>query len=85
MNTLAVRVTLTSVWDEIRLDLPADTPLSEMKRRVLQLSRSSDDPGTFVVKYRGGQLFDEGRSLAELGIVENAALIMLPKRRQPVR
>jgi hypothetical protein len=85
MNTMPVRVMLTDVWDAFQLDLEPTTPLSEMKRKVLQLGRVPDDASDYVVKYRGAQLMDEGKSLAELGIVNNAALIMLPRRRQPVR
>lgn len=85
MTTLPVRVTLTDVWDDLHLDLPADTPLSEMKRRVLELSRVQDDPAGYVVKFRGAQLSDENKTLTDLGVPRNAALIMLPRRRQPVR
>lgn len=84
-DTLPVRVKLTNVWDEIHLDLPADTRLSEMKRRVLEASHLPENPARFVVKYRGGELFDESKSLADLGIVKNAALVMLPRRRQPLQ
>ena len=85
MTSIPVRITLTDVWDEFRLDLPSETPLSDLKQRVLELGRVTSDPARYVVKYRGAQLEDEARSLAELGVVKNAALIMLPRRRQPVR
>jgi hypothetical protein len=85
MTSIPFRVMLTDVWDEFHLDLPAETPLSQIKQRVLDLGHLSDDPANYVIKYRGAQLGDEGKSLADLGIVKNAALIMLPRRRQPVR
>lgn len=85
MTTIPVRVMLTNLWDEFHLDLPPDTPLSQVKQAVLDLGRVSDDPAKYVVKYRGAQLTDEGKSLADLGLVRNAALIMLPRRRSPVR
>jgi hypothetical protein len=85
MATVPIRVKLTNVWDEIHLDLPADTPLLQMKQRVLEASHLPDDAAKFVVKYRGAELFDEARSLADLGIVSNAALVMLPRRRQPLQ
>jgi hypothetical protein len=43
------------------------------------------DPGGYVLKFRGAELQDESRSLAEAGLVPNGALIVLPKRRRPVR
>ena len=85
MPSLPVRVMLTEVWDEFRLDLPPETPLSQVKQQVLNLGRLPADPAKYVVKYRGAQLSDETRSLADLGVVKNAALIMLPRRRQPVK
>ena len=85
MSSIPVRITLTDVWDEFHLDLPSETSLSQVKQRVLELGRVTSDPSRYVVKYRGAQLEDEARSLAELGVVKNAALIMLPRRRQPVR
>ena len=85
MPTIPLRVMLTDVWDEFRLDLPPETPLSLVKQQVLDLGRLPSDPAKYVVKYRGAQLTDEAKSLADLGVVKNAALIMLPRRRQPVR
>ena len=85
MLSIPVRVMLTEMWDEFRLDVPPETPLSQVKQQVLDLGRLPADPATYVVKYRGAQLSDETRSLADLGVVKNAALIMLPRRRQPVK
>ena len=85
MPSIPVRVKLTDVWDEFRLDLPSETSLSQMKQQVLDLGRVTADPATYLIKYRGAQLSDEARSLADLGVVKNAALIMLPRRRQPVK
>jgi hypothetical protein len=85
MVSIPLRVMLTDVWDEFHLDVPSDTPLSQVKQRVLDLGRVTGESGRYVVKYRGARLDDEDRSLADLGVVRNAALIMLPRRRQPVR
>ena len=85
MPSIPVRVKLTDLWDEFRLDLPSETPLYQMKQQVLDLGRLDADTRGYVVKYRGAQLSDEGKTLADLGVVKNAALIMLPRRRQPVK
>lgn len=82
---MPLRVMLTDVWDEFHLDLAPETPLTQVKQQVLDLGQLRDDPARYVIKYRGAQLIDETRSLADLGVVRNAALIMLPRRRQPVR
>jgi hypothetical protein len=85
MISIPLRVMLTDMWDEFHLDLPPETPLSQVKQQVLDLGHLPSDPAKYVIKYRGAELVDEASSLAELGIVRNAALIMLPRRRQPVR
>ena len=82
---LPVRVKVTPNWDEVHFELPAETPIAELKRRALELSSVYDDPGEYLVKYRGAQLFDEAKSLAQVGVVRNAPLIVLNRRRQPVR
>lgn len=85
MTSIPLRVMLTDVWDEFHLDLSPETPLSQVKQRVLELGNQPADPSEYMIKYRGAQLMDEASSLAGLGVVRNAALIMLPRRRQPVR
>lgn len=82
---LAVRVMVTDNWDEVSFDLPADTPIASLKRRALEMSSVAGDPAEYIVKYRGAQLLDENQSLAQAGVVKNAPLIVLRRRRQPVR
>lgn len=84
-SNLRVRVTVQDVWDEVPLDLPADTSLAELKRRALSETKVVRDPDEYVLKFRGAELYDESRSLADAGLVPNAAVIALPRRRRPVR
>ena len=84
-DTLPVRVMVQDAWDEVRLDLPSATPLTEVKRRALEATRVIRDPAGYVLKFRGAELQDESRSLADAGVVPNGALIVLSKRRRPVR
>jgi hypothetical protein len=83
--TLALRVTVTEIWDEIPMVLPAATTVAELKRQALAAARVRTDPAGYVVKFRGAEVLDEGRSLAAAGIVPNAALIVYPRRRRPIR
>ena len=43
------------------------------------------DEGSYEVKFRGARVSDERRTLAELGVRDGSALIILPVRRRPVR
>jgi hypothetical protein len=82
---LPLRVMVEDVWDEVFLELPTATPVAEIKRRALALTHVRRDPSEYVLKYRGAELSDDSRSLAEAGLVPNAALIVLSRRRRPVR
>jgi hypothetical protein len=84
-GTLPIRVMVQDAWDEVLLDLPAVTPLAEVKRQALQATRVIGNPDAYLLKFRGAELEDESRSLAEAGLVPNGALIVLRRRRRPVR
>lgn len=82
---LRLRVTVEDAWDEVPLDLPPGTSLAELKRRALDATKVVGDPDGYVLKFRGAELFDESRSVADAGLVPNGAVIVLPRRRRPVR
>ena len=83
-DTLPLRVMVQDAWDEVLLDLPSMTPLAELKRQALQATRVVGNPDEYLLKFRGAELEDESRSLAEAGLVPNGALIVLRRRRRPV-
>ncbi len=85
LQLLPVRVMVQDAWDEVLLELPATTALAELKRRALAATRVIRDPAQYVLKFRGFELQDESKSLADAGLVPNGAVIVLPKRRRPVR
>jgi hypothetical protein len=84
-TTLPLRVMVTDVWDEAPLQLSPAATVAELKRAALEHVRVRRDPAGYEVKYRGAALLDENRTLSDLGIVPNANLIVLPRRRRPVR
>ena len=84
-GTLPVRVMVQDAWDEVFLELPATTRLAELKRQALEATRVVRDPASYLLKFRGAELDDESRTLADAGLVPNGALIVMPRRRRPVR
>lgn len=82
---LALRIMVQDAWDQISLELPASTSLADVKRRALEAAQVYHDPNGYVLKFRGAELRDESQSLTEAGLVANGALIVLPRRRRPVR
>jgi hypothetical protein len=85
MSALSVRVRVQDAWEEVPLTLDAATPLATLKREALTRARRPGDPDRYQLKFRGAAILDEARSLADAGVVANAELIVLPRRRQPVR
>jgi hypothetical protein len=84
-SVLPLRVMVEDVWDEVYLELPGATPVSEVKRQALTRTHVTRDPAEYVLKFRGAELSDESRSLTDSGLVPNSALIVLSRRRRPVR
>ena len=85
MTALPVRVMVQDAWDEVHLELPPATRLSDVKRQALAATHVTADPAGYLLKVRGAELADETRSLADAGMVPNGALIVLSRRRRPVR
>jgi hypothetical protein len=84
-GTIPVRVTVSDAWDTVTLDLPPSTSLGAVKREALTRARVRGDPREYLLKFLGAELDDERRSLQEAGVPANAPLIVLPRRRRPVR
>jgi hypothetical protein len=82
---LPLRVTVLDAWDAVTLDVPPTTSLGDLKRAALARARVRGDPDAYLVKFRGAELDDETRSLQEAGVPANAPLIVLSRRRRPVR
>jgi hypothetical protein len=85
VTVLPLRVMVEDVWDEVFLEVPDELPVSEVKRQALELTRVRGTPSEYVIKFRGAEVSDESVSLAKAGLVPNGALIVLARRRRPVR
>lgn len=83
--TIPIRVKVSDAWDEVRFDVSPATTLAEIKWRALAVTRVSGDPSAYMLKFRGAEMQDEAATLADSGVVPNAALIVLARRRRPVR
>jgi hypothetical protein len=84
-GTVPLRVMVLDAWDAVTLDLPLSTSLGDLKREALARARVRGDPDQYLVKFRGAELDGETRSLQEAGVPANAPLIVLSRRRRPVR
>lgn len=84
-EAIPVRITVEDSLDQVTLNLSQGTRIDEAKTRALAMTHTARDPAKYLVKYRGAELLDESRTLADAGVVSNAALIVLSRQRRPVR
>lgn len=82
---LKVRVTLLDTLDESALMVPATTRVAELKQTTLARAGIKRPASEYVVKYKGAELYEGSRTLADAGVVPDGALIVLLRRRIPVR
>jgi hypothetical protein len=74
------------VWDTIRVEAPADTPVSVIKERALEaLLPDAEYPEDFVVKLAGWEVLDENASLSAAGASQGSIFLLTSRRRRPVR
>ena len=81
-----VRVEVPEVWDVVRLDAAANTPVREVKRAALDvLLTGTATVGDFVVKLNGVTVLDESVSLKAAGALDGSIFLVTHRRRRPVR
>lgn len=84
---MVVRVWVPDVWDVVDLDVTPEQTFSQVKKEALlrALGRGQRAAAEhFVIKYRGGLITDETRTLGELQVPDHAPMIVLPSKRRPV-
>lgn len=85
-GTITIRVEASDIWDTVRVVARPDTPLAEVKQKVVAVLFDGDRyPVDFVLKLRGWEMLDPNASLADAGVVDGSILLMAYRRRRPVR
>jgi hypothetical protein len=85
MNEFPIRVMVEDSWDQVTLDLQPAVTIAAAKQQALSITHTGRDAAEYLVKFRGAEIQNENQSLADAGIVANAALIVMPRWRRPVR
>ena len=83
--TLPIRITVLDTWDEIQISASPSARVAEIKRDALARARVVGAPEQWVVKYLGAEVPENGTTLEQAGIEPNGALIVLRRRREPIR
>ncbi len=83
---ITVRVQVPEVWDTLRVDLPADTPVYTLKERALEvLMPDAPYAEDFLMKIGGWEVLNENASVTEAGGKSGSIFVLTGRRRRPVR
>lgn len=82
---IPVRIMVLDTWDEFSVTLPSGTPVDQLKSQALLAARVRRPPEEYLVKYRGAEVPEQGLTLGAAGIVPNAGLIVMSRRRLPAK
>ncbi len=85
MSALPVRVMVLDTWDEFPFDVSPETTVTALKAEALSRARVRGAPEGYVLKYRGAAVDEGQQTVGGAGIVPNAALIVLSRRRVPAK
>lgn len=81
-----VRVTVGEVWQLLVLEASPDEPVASLKRRALALATIAPDlADRYEVKVGGALVRDESVGLEAAGIPDGGSVVILARRRRPVR
>jgi hypothetical protein len=81
-----LRVQVAELWDSVRADAPPSEPVISVKRAALDaLYPVGIDPEEYVVRLHGFEILDESVSLVASGVRDGSILLLVKRRRQPVR
>lgn len=83
---LTIRVQAAELWDAVRIATPPSLPVVVVKVRALEaLHPTVDAHEDFVLKLGGIEILDENASLAEAGVRDGSTLLLMYRRRRPIR
>ena len=83
---LRIRVQVMDLWDSIRVDAPPTETILSVKRAALEaLYPDGADPAELVVRLHGYEILDEAQSLGATGVKDGSILLLVARRRRPVR
>ena len=81
-----VRIQSAEAWDAVRMDVLPSSPVRDVKQAAMaELLPDVEDIGEYVVKLRGFEVSNEDRSLQSVGALDGSTLLIMSRRRRPVR
>jgi hypothetical protein len=83
---MTVRITVADAWKTFAFETTVGESAAALKARALAAARiDAGRAPLYDLKAGGALVRDESRPLAALGVRNGASLVVLPRRRRPVR
>jgi uncharacterized protein YxjI len=83
---ITVRVEMQAVWDTVRIAAPPGETVETLKKRALTaLFPQAKYHEDFVLKLHGWEILNEHESLAAAGVKDGSILLLMHRRRRPLR
>lgn len=81
-----VRVQCAEAWDAVRLEVAPGTRVHDAKQAAMAiLMPDIENIDEHVVKLHGREVADERQSLEAVGALDGSTLLVMSRRRRPVR
>ncbi len=81
-----LRVQSAEAWDAVRVEVLPTTLVREIKRAAMtSLLPDIDALDAYVVKIGGFEVQDEGLAVERAGALDGSTLLIMARRRRPVR
>lgn len=82
----SVRVQAADAWDAVRVDVLPLSRVRDVKHAAMaQLLPDVDHFDDYVVKLRGIEVVNEDASMEAVGAADGSTLLIMSRRRRPVR
>jgi hypothetical protein len=85
-EVLHLRVQAAELWDTVRVDAPPSESVLAVKLAALSAFYGKNaDAGEFATRLHGYEILREEDSLAASGVRDGSTLLLIRRRRRPVR
>lgn len=81
MTAVPLRVMVLDSWDEIPVSASPAMTVTALKSEALARARVIGAADQYLVKFRGAEVPEGDTTVADAGLVPNAALIVMARRR----
>ena len=84
--TLHIRVQAAELWDTVRVDAAPGESVAAVKQAALAaFYPEGATPDDFVAKLHGFEILHENESIGSVGVRDGSTLLLIRRRRRPVR